>query len=61
MEGVTPLHSVALGGCARCAEALLGAGANAGLADAEGRLPAELAAPQVGCLGWRLGNCFWKQ
>ncbi|PRW33536.1 Cellulose synthase [Chlorella sorokiniana] len=45
-EGVTPLHSAALGGCVRCAQALLDAGADPALTDAEGRLPAELAAPQ---------------
>lgn len=55
-EGATPLHSAALGGCTRCAEALLGAGADAGLPDREGRLPADLAAPQVGFVGCRLQN-----
>ncbi|KAL4419788.1 hypothetical protein ABPG75_006886 [Micractinium tetrahymenae] len=45
-EGAAPLHSAALGGCARCTQALLAAGADPGLADAEGRLPADLAAPQ---------------
>lgn len=50
-EGATPLHSVALGGCAHCAEALLGAGADPGLPDAQGRLPADLAAPQVWMCG----------
>jgi hypothetical protein len=42
-EGATPLHSAALGGCSRCAKALLEAGADRGLPDAEGRLPADLA------------------
>lgn len=42
-EGATPLHSAALGGCARCTEALLAAGGDAGLADAEGQLPADMA------------------
>lgn len=35
----------------RCTGALLAAGADASLADAEGRLPADLAAPQVGDRG----------
>ncbi|PSC70051.1 DNA-(apurinic or apyrimidinic site) lyase 2 [Micractinium conductrix] len=45
-EGATPLHSAALGGCARCAELLLRAGADRGLADADGRVPADLAPPE---------------
>ena len=46
MEGATPLHSAALGGCARCAAALLEAGADRSLQDLEGRVPADLAAPE---------------
>ena len=44
-EGATPLHSAALGGCARCTTALLEAGADSSLPDVEGRLPADLARP----------------
>lgn len=43
VEGATPLHSAALGGCVHCARALLAAGADAGLPDADGRRPADLA------------------
>ena len=55
-ERVTPLHSAALGGCPRCAQALLEAGADAGLADGAGRLPADLAPEQVGAEG--TGQCI---
>jgi ankyrin repeat protein len=45
-EGVTPLHSAALGACVRCVKALLEAGADPGLEDSEGKLAADLVAPQ---------------
>lgn len=60
VEGATPLHSAALGGCPRCTGALLQAGGNPGLTDAEGKLPADLAAPEVRCRlpAWPAGASF---